>query len=85
MTRTNEFGQAIGEKLPVGWKEPIIPDKKTLLGNYTRVEPLDVTKHANELFTANNSDFDASYQHRWVSQHGNNVPDGNLVAPYGDN
>ena len=60
MTRTNEFGQAIGEKLPVGWKEPIIPDKKTLLGNYTRVEPLDATKHANELFTANNSDSDAS-------------------------
>ena len=28
MTRTNEFGQAIGEELPVGWQEPIIPDKK---------------------------------------------------------
>ena len=46
MTRTNEFGQAIGEELPVGWQEPIIPDKKTLLGNYTRIEPLDATKHA---------------------------------------
>ena len=60
MTRTNEFGQAIGEELPVGWQEPIIPDKKTLLGNYTRIEPLDATKHANELFTANNSDSDES-------------------------
>ena len=30
MTRTNEFGQAIGEKLPVGWKEPTIPDKKPI-------------------------------------------------------
>ena len=60
MTRTNEFGQAIGEELPVGWQEPIIPDKKTLLGNYTRIEPLDATKHANELFTANNSDSDVS-------------------------
>ena len=60
MTRTNEFGQAIGEELPVGWQEPIIPNKITLLGNYTRIEPLDATKHANELFTANNSDSDAS-------------------------
>ena len=43
MTRTNEFGQAIGEELPVGWQEPIIPNKKTLLGNYTRIEPLDAS------------------------------------------
>ena len=33
MTRTNEFGQDIGEELPVGWQEPIIPEKKNLLGN----------------------------------------------------
>ena len=36
MTRTNEFGQAIGEKLPVGWKEPIIPNKKLFLKLYAR-------------------------------------------------
>ncbi len=60
MTRTNKFGQAIGEELPVGWKEAIFPDKKALLGKYTRVEPLDPPKHAKELFTANNSDIDDS-------------------------
>ena len=56
MTRTNEFGQPVGDDLPVGWREPIIPKREPLLGQFTRVEPLDVARHAQELFNANQAD-----------------------------
>ena len=56
MTKTNEFGQPIGDVLPVGWREPIIPKREPLLGQFTRVEPLDVARHAQELFNANQAD-----------------------------
>ena len=48
MTKTNEFGQPIGDDLPVGWREPIIPKREPMLGQYTRVEPLRIADHAQD-------------------------------------
>ena len=56
MTKTNEFGQPIGDDLPVGWREPIIPKREPMLGQYTRVEPLRIADHAQDLFIANQYD-----------------------------
>ena len=50
-TRTNAFGQPIG--FPVeNWAERERPPRTPMLGRYCRIEPLDVARHAADLFDA---------------------------------
>ncbi len=53
--RVNAFGQQIGAELP-GWLAPPRPERRTLEGRWCRVEPLDVARHARELWAANSLD-----------------------------
>lgn len=48
----NELGQPIGFAL-AGWTPPPRPPRQALIGRYCRVEPLDITRHAADLHTAN--------------------------------
>lgn len=50
--RVNEFGQPIGPALP-DWRPPPRPARTVLAGCYCRVEPLDVERHARDLYEAN--------------------------------
>jgi RimJ/RimL family protein N-acetyltransferase len=56
MTHTfNQLGQPIG--FSVGdWTPPPRPPREPLEGRYCRVEPLDVDRHAANLYAANNED-----------------------------
>lgn len=56
---TNSLGQPIGEQLP-NWKPPTRPTRTTLQGNHCRLEPLDIEKHARQLFDANQHNRDGS-------------------------
>jgi RimJ/RimL family protein N-acetyltransferase len=48
----NPLGQPIG--LPVtNWQAPSTPARKVLTGRFCRLEPLDPSQHAADLFTAN--------------------------------
>jgi RimJ/RimL family protein N-acetyltransferase len=51
----NALGQPIGLPLP-NWTPPERPPRTTLIGRYCRVEPLDVDRHAAQLFAANSED-----------------------------
>ena len=51
----NSFGQSIGFPVP-NWKGAARPPRTPIIGRYCRVEPLDVKKHAKQLFTANSDD-----------------------------
>lgn len=53
--RTNSFGQPIGRELP-GWLPPPRPARTVLEGRFCRVEPLDVARHARQLYDANSLD-----------------------------
>ncbi|HEY3911208.1 MAG TPA: GNAT family protein [Stellaceae bacterium] len=53
--RTNEFGQPIGAALP-GWSARPLPPRSPIEGRFCRVEPLDLERHAAELFAANSED-----------------------------
>lgn len=53
MSRTNEFGQPIGEAVP-DWKPCSLPQPVTLTGRTCRLEPLNTVKHADDLFAAYN-------------------------------
>ncbi len=53
--RYNDLGQPIGSPVP-GWKEPPRPPRTALAGRYCRVEPLDPSRHADDLFRANTLD-----------------------------
>jgi len=55
--RLNELGQPVGEALP-DWHPPARPPPRTLDGRFCQVEPLDVAKHARDLFDANSLDRD---------------------------
>jgi len=50
--RTNAFGQPIGQELP-GWQPPARPARDVLDGLFCRIEPLDVARHARQLYDAN--------------------------------
>ena len=50
--RTNAFGQPIGREL-TGWQSPSRPARSVLDGRFCRVEPLDVARHARQLYDAN--------------------------------
>lgn len=62
MERTNELGQPIGIALP-GWNPPPFPPHATLAGRYCRLEPLQVSRHARDLWEAQSDDTTAS---RWT-------------------
>ena len=50
-TRTNAFGQPIG--VPVAnWSERARPPRSPMVGRHCRLEPLDVERHAADLFEA---------------------------------
>jgi len=53
--RTNTFGQPIGRALP-GWQPPPRPGRSVLEGRFCSVEPLDVVRHARQLYDANSRD-----------------------------
>jgi RimJ/RimL family protein N-acetyltransferase len=54
-THCNELGQPIGPALP-DWRPPPRPAQRVLAGRFCRVEPLEVARHARELFDANSQD-----------------------------
>jgi RimJ/RimL family protein N-acetyltransferase len=65
--RLNEFGQPIGFALSA-WKAPPYPPHATLQGRYCRIEPLQASRHARELYEAQADDADGT---RWTySFHG---------------
>jgi RimJ/RimL family protein N-acetyltransferase len=52
---TNSLGQPIGPALP-DWRPPDRPKHEVMQGRYCRVEPLDASRHAEELHAANSLD-----------------------------
>ncbi len=48
----NALGQPIGALVP-GWTPPIAPPREPMLGRFCRLEPLDASRHAAQLFDAN--------------------------------
>lgn len=51
MTRTNEYGQPIGDPLP-GWTPRQRPPATPMQGRFCRIEALDPARHAADLFQA---------------------------------
>ena len=56
MARKNEFDQPIGDDLPAGWLAPPRPPRNAISGARVRLEPVDVDKHAEDLFAVNRLD-----------------------------
>ncbi|SIT35558.1 putative acetyltransferase, GnaT family [Paraburkholderia ribeironis] len=52
--RRNEFDQPIGVPVP-GWRSAQAPGREPLTGQYCRIEPVDVERHAGDLFDAYSS------------------------------
>lgn len=52
---TNRFGQPIGKALP-DWKTAQYTKKETIEGRYCKLEPLELTLHAEALYSANLQD-----------------------------
>jgi RimJ/RimL family protein N-acetyltransferase len=55
--RVNRYGQPIGPELP-DWRAPPRPARAALEGRFCRVEPLDIARHARQLYDANSLDTD---------------------------
>jgi len=53
--RRNEFGQPVNFALP-DWQPPPFPPHVSIEGRYARLEPLDATRHAREIFDAQRAD-----------------------------
>jgi RimJ/RimL family protein N-acetyltransferase len=53
--RVNEYGQPIGFTLE-GWQAPPFPPHVTLTGRYCRLEPLQVARHARDVWNAQAED-----------------------------
>ena len=49
--RRNEFDQPIGADVP-GWNGAQAPGHEPLVGRYCRIEPVDVARHAEDLYDA---------------------------------
>ena len=60
MSRQSEFGQPIGFALP-DWRSPPRPPREAMKGRFCRVEPIDLERHARELYEANALDPDARH------------------------
>jgi len=54
-TQHNHLGQPVGFPMP-GWTPRPMPPRSAMTGRFARVEPLDVERHAAELFEANAED-----------------------------
>jgi RimJ/RimL family protein N-acetyltransferase len=52
--KRNEFDQPIGAPLP-GWNGAQAPGREPMVGRYCRIEPLDVARHAEDLYDAYSS------------------------------
>jgi len=50
--QTNDLGQPVGSPVP-GWKEPPRPPRTAMAGRYCRAEPIDPSRHAEDLHRAN--------------------------------
>ena len=55
----NSFGQPVGFPVP-GWTPRPRPPQTAMAGRFCRVEPLDLARHAEQLFAANAEDRDGS-------------------------
>jgi RimJ/RimL family protein N-acetyltransferase len=55
MSHRNELGQPIGPPL-TDWKPPPRPPRTPMAGRYCRVEPIDASRHAEDLHRANAAD-----------------------------
>jgi RimJ/RimL family protein N-acetyltransferase len=55
IAHTNDLGQSIGFPLP-GWSPCARPPRQPMTGRYCRVEPLDPSRHASDLYEANSLD-----------------------------
>ncbi|HEU4825332.1 MAG TPA: GNAT family N-acetyltransferase, partial [Dongiaceae bacterium] len=55
--RTNSLGQPIGYQVP-HWKPVNPPPRMPIAGRYCRIEPIDVDRHAADLFEAISDDAD---------------------------
>jgi RimJ/RimL family protein N-acetyltransferase len=53
----NDLGQPIGFPL-LGWTPPAPPQREPMEGRYCRLEPLDLDRHAADLFAADTADAD---------------------------
>jgi len=53
--RRNNLGQPIGDPV-LNWTEPVVPPAEQIEGRYCRLEPLDVRRHADQLWDANDLD-----------------------------
>ena len=51
----NHLGQPIGCLVP-NWQPPSLPARESIQGRFCRIEPLNVERHAHELFQANSLD-----------------------------
>ncbi|MBK9606506.1 MAG: GNAT family N-acetyltransferase [Betaproteobacteria bacterium] len=49
--RLNEYQQPIGPPVP-GWSPRPLPPRSAIVGRYCRIEPVDVERHAADLFQA---------------------------------
>jgi len=49
--RTNDLGQPIGAPLP-DWKPVARPSRQPMTGRFCRLEPIDIDRHAGDLFAA---------------------------------
>ena len=52
---TNDLGQPVGMLVP-DWKPPHLPSRDPMEGRSCRIEPLDVERHAADLYAANAQD-----------------------------
>ncbi|AOJ85088.1 acetyltransferase [Burkholderia sp. MSMB617WGS] len=48
---TNEFGQPIGAPVP-GWQPRPAPPRTPMQGRFCRIEPVDASRHADDLYAA---------------------------------
>jgi hypothetical protein len=55
--RVNSLGQPVGYQVP-HWKAVSPPPKTPMAGHYCRIEPLDIDRHAADLFEAISDDAD---------------------------
>ena len=60
--RINHLGQPVGEPVP-GWVTRPRPPRTAIVGRYCRIEPLDASRHAEQLFAAYQEDPDG---HNWT-------------------
>ncbi len=52
MSRVNRYGQPIGDAV-LNWRPPAAPTRTPIVGTHCTLEPLDVERHGDALFEAN--------------------------------